>query len=132
MANTRTTIIAALVSDLGGLSGVKLATNRLYTPSQARDHSPYIGVILISEERLREDTTHIRYGAEIDFVLIASDDTVSALVDKVKDYIYDVPSIGTLQIVITGHEEEANVTEDHHSSVRIHTHVTYVATKGAF
>lgn len=132
MANTRKGIIAELVSDLGTLTGIRTATNRLLSPSQAREAAPYIGVILATEEILVEDDTAIRYGTEIDLVMLAPDDDIDELIDLVKTYLYDEPSIGALQIKIIGHEELTNVTEDHYSSARITCHVTYVVTKGAF
>lgn len=132
MANTRQTLIESLVTGLNELSGVRKATNRLYVPSEARKAAPYIGVIIVSEEILVEDATAIRLGADIDLIMIAPDSKIDELVDKVKDYIYDVPSIGALQIKVIGHEEVGYYNEDQHSSVRITLHVTYVATKGAF
>lgn len=132
MANTRKALIASLVAGLGGLTGIRKATNRLYAPSQAREAAPYIGVLVASEEILVEDATAIRFGAEVDLIMLAPDDDIQELTDQVKTYIYDIPSIGALQVKIIGHEEMSMVTEDRYSSVRITLHVTYVATKGAF
>jgi len=132
MANTRKAIINALVTGLDGLSGIRTATNRLLTPSQAREAAPYIGVIAASEDVLVEDSTAIRYAMLVDFILLAPDDDYEELLDKVKTYIYSEPAVGALQLKIIGEEEASMVNEDRYSSIRITVHIIYVSTKGAF
>jgi len=130
--NTRKAVIDALVTGLGGLTGIRTATNRLLTPSQAREAAPYIGVIAASEEVLVEDSSAIRYAILLDFILLAPDDDYEELLDKVKTYVYSDPAIGALQIKIVGEEEASMVNEDRYSSIRITVHVTYVSSKDAF
>ena len=132
MANTRKAVIDALVVGLNELSGVRTATNRLLTPSQAREAAPYIGVIAAGEDILVEDDTAIRYAMLIDLILLAPDNDYEELLDKVKTYVYSEPAVGALQLKIIDTEEASMVNEDGYSSVRITVHIVYVSTKGAF
>lgn len=132
MANTRKAILDALVAGLAGIDGIRRATRDLLPPSRARDLAPYVGVITVTEETLVEDATHVRWGVEVNLILLMSGDAIEEMVDKIKDYIYNGPSIGALQVKMIGQEEVVLINEDEYSSARIVLDVTYVSAKGAF
>ena len=135
MANKKTSVLDALVTQLGNLSVISKATRILLTPAEARKWSPYAGLISGTEEVIVEDATHVRYELDVDIILLRKGRTIELMLDAVKDLLYtDVLAItiGTLQIRIIGQEEVALIDQDAYSSTRIATTITYVATKGAF
>ena len=135
MANTKTGILDALVTQLGNVSGITKATRILLTPSDARKHSPYAGLIAGTEEAIVEDDTHVRYELDVDLILLKKGRDIEELLDEVKDLLYDdtlALTIGVFLVRIIGQEEVALVDADSYSSTRIVITVTYVAMKGAF
>lgn len=132
MANTRKEILDALVTGLAAINGIRNVTRDLLPPSRARDLAPYVGVIATTEEMLVEDATHVRWGVEVNLILLVSGDDIEEMVDKIKDYVYNEPSIGALQVKMIGQEEVVLINEDQYSSARIVLDVTYVSVKGAF
>ena len=135
MPNKKTSILDTLVTELGNVSFVGKATRILLTPSEARKHSPYVGLISGPEEAVVEDTTDIRYELDVDIILLKRGRDIESFLDTIKNKIYDgslATVIGALQIKIIGQEEVALIDADKYSSTRIVTTITYVAQKGAF
>ena len=135
MPNKKTSILDTLVAQLGTVSSVAKSTRILLTPSEARKHSPYIGLISGSEEMIVEDTTDIRYELDVDIILLKRGRDIESFLDTIKNKLYDntlASTIGALQIKIIGQEEVALIDADKYSSTRIVTTITYVAEKGAF
>lgn len=135
MANTKKAILDALVDDLSDLSSIKTATRVLLTPNKARDAVPYVGLISGTEEILVEDTTHIRYGLDMDLLLVTKGDDIEEMIDDIKNYLYDTDtptSIGVKAIQLIGQQPVTLIEQDGFSSSRIVVYVTYVSTKGAF
>jgi len=132
LANTRKTMLDALVAGLAAIDGIRRVTRDLLPPSRARDLAPYIGVIAATEETLVEDATHVRWGVEVSLILLMPGDAIEEMVDKIKDYVYAAPPIGALQTKMIGQEEVVLINEDEYSSTRIVLDVTYVSAKGAF
>ena len=125
-------MLDALVTGLAALDGMRKATRDLLPPSRARNLAPYVGVIATTEETLVEDTTHVRWGMEVNLILLIKGDGIEEMIDKVKDYIYGSPAIGTLQVKVVGQEEVVLINEDEYSSARIVLDVTYVSAKAGF
>ena len=135
MANKKTTILDALVTQLGTISAITTATRILLSPAEARKSTPYAGLIAGSESVVVEDSTHVRYELDVDIILLKRGRDIETMLDAVKDLLYTnslAATIGVLQIRIIGQEEVALVDSDVYSSTHIATTITYVATKGAF
>ncbi|MFA7286914.1 MAG: hypothetical protein WC052_04625 [Patescibacteria group bacterium] len=135
MANTKTTILDNLVTQLETSSSVAKATRILLTPVDARKHSPYVGLIAGPEEVVVEDSTHVRYELDISIILLKKGRDIETMLDAVKNVLYGstlAATIGALQIRVIGQEEVALIDADSYSSTRIVATITYVATKGAF
>lgn len=135
MANTKSTILDNLVTQLNNLSSVQKATRILLTPSEARKWSPYAGLISSTEEVIVEDSTDIRYEVDVSIILLKRGNDIEEFIDAIKDLLYDdtlATTIGAKQIKIIGQEEVALIDSDKYSSTRIATVITYVASKGGF
>jgi hypothetical protein len=135
MDNTKTTILNNLVDELAGITTVAKSTRILLTPNEARQHSPYIGLIAGSEEVVVEDTTDVRYELEVNLILLKRGRDIEVMLDLVKQRLYDstlATTIGALQIKIIGQEEVALIDADKYSSTRIAAIITYVASKASF
>ena len=135
MANKKTSVLDALVTQLAGVSSVAAATRILLTPSNARKNSPYAGLIAGIEEVVVEDATHIRYELDVDLILLKKGRDIEKLLDLVKILLYTdslAATIGAVHIKIIGQEEVALVDADSYSSTRIVITITYVVTKGIF
>jgi hypothetical protein len=135
MAHKKTTMLDALVTQLQALSEVTKATRVLLLPSEARKHAPYVGLISGSEEVVVEDSTHVRYELDLDFLLLKSGRDIESMLDAVKLLLFNsatATAIGALQIRIIGQEEVALVDADKFSSTHIVATVTYVAEKDVF
>ena len=135
MANKKKTILEVLVTQLGNLVDVSKATRILLTPTDARKHSPYVGLIAGTEETIIEDSTHIRYELDVSIILLKRGLEIEEFLDVVKILLYDnslATTIGALQIKIIGQEEVALIDADKYSSTRIATTITYVVEKGVF
>lgn len=135
MPNIKTSILDILVTQLGEVASVGKATRILLTPTEARKHSPYVGLISGPEEVIVEDETDIRYELDVDIILLKRGRDIESFLDTIKNKIYDstlAATIGALQIKIIGQEEVALIDADKYSSTRIVTTITYIAVKGAF
>ncbi len=135
MANKKTSILNALVTQLQATSVVTKATRILLTPADARRNTPYAGIISGTEEVVVEDATHVRYELDIDIILLKNGRDIEKMLDGVKNLLYSASlasDIYALQIRIIGQEEVALIDADKYSSTRIAATITYVATKGAF
>lgn len=135
MANKKTSVLNSLVTELGNLSTVTSSTRILKTPSDARKHSPYVGLIAGAEEVVVEDSTHVRYELDVDMILLKKGRDIETMLDGVKNLLYTsslASTIGALQVRIIGQEEVALLDADTYSSTRIIMTITYVALKGAF
>jgi len=135
MANTKVTILDALIAQINTISTINKATRILLTPSEARKWAPYAGLISSTEEVIVEDATHVRYELDVSLILLTRGQDIEKLLDDVKNLLYDdslADAIGALQIRIIGQEEVALVDADIYSSTRIAMTLTYTAIKGAF
>ena len=135
MANKKTAVLDALVTQLATVSSIAKATRILLQPAETRKQSPYAGLISGTEEAVVEDATDVRYELNVDILLIRKGRDIEELLDEVKDLLYGASiasTIGALQLRIIGQEEVALIDEDSYSSTRIVAIVTYVATKGGF
>jgi len=135
MANTKTTILDNLVEQLATITGIAKSTRILLTPNEARQHSPYIGLIAGSEEAVVEDITDVRYELEVNLILLKKGRDIETMLDDVKQLLYDstlAATIGALQVRIIGQEEVALIDSDVYSSTRIAAIITYVASKAGF
>lgn len=135
MANTRQTILDALVSEIEDLSSVRKATRDLITPEQARGEQPYIGVIASQEVVQAEDATHVLWELAIDlFVVVLGD--LEEVVDELRTLLFDTSTaatIGAKYITMHGMEPVAYVAGmDGYTSVRISVTILYSSEKGAF
>lgn len=131
MANTKETLLDSLVTLLSGISSVT-CTRELKTPQASRDSSPYIGVLASTEEKLVEDSTHVRWGMTVDLILVTTDSLIESFIVSVKDIIEGstLPT-GALQMSLVGQEPVNWITDDAYSSSRIVIDVIYVSTRGA-
>lgn len=135
MANKKTAVLDALVTELATVSSIAKATRILLLPADARKQAPYAGLIAGAEEEVVEDATDVRYELNVDIILLRRGRDIEKLLDEVKDLLYGASiasTIGALQLRIIGQEEVALIDADLYSSTRIVAIVTYVATKGAF
>jgi hypothetical protein len=135
MANKKTAILDALVTQLENVPETATVTRILLTPANARKHSPYIGVISGTEVVVVEDNTNVRYELDVDLILLKRGRDIETFLDGVKNALYSstlAATIGALQVVVVGQEEVALIDADAYSSTHIVLTVTYVATKGAF
>ena len=135
MGNTKTAILDNLVDELAKITKVAKATRILLTPSEARLHSPYIGLIAGAEEVVVEDVTDVRYELEVNLILLKKGRDIEEFLDDVKTCLYDstlAATIGAFQIRIMGQEEVALIDADKYSSTRIAVIITYVASKAGF
>ncbi len=135
MANKKTNVLDALVTQLNNLSEITKTTRILLTPHEARKQSPYAGLISGTEEVIVEDSTHVRYELDVDVILLKRGRDVEEMLDAVKNLLYTdsiAATIGALQVRVVGQEEVALLDADIYSSTRIVITITYVATKGAF
>lgn len=135
MSHKKTEILDKLVEQLSGIPGIVKATRILLTPSEARGHSPYIGLISGTEEVIVEDVIDIRYELEVNLILLKHGRDIEIMLDAVKNLLYDptlASTIGALQIRIIGQEEVALIDADKYSSTRVLIIVTYVTSKSSF
>lgn len=131
MANTKETLMDSLVSLFGTIMSVT-CTRRLKTPQGARSAAPYIGVLASTEEKLVEDTTHIRWGLTVDLILMTQETGIEALIVAVKDIVQGVTMpTGVLQMALVGQEPVNLITDDAYSSSRVVVDVLYVSSRGA-
>jgi hypothetical protein len=131
----KTVILDALVVQIGSLPAVTTATRVLLLPSAARKHSPYAGLISGTEEKIVEDTTHVRYELDVDLILLKKGRDIEEMLASVETLLYAntlATDIGALQVRVIGQEEVALIDVDSFSSTRIVMTITYVAAKGAF
>jgi len=133
MANTKETILDTLVTAMGNLTGVQIATRILELPSDTRLKEPYIGVIGGEEVKLVEDSTEILWSLQVDLIVIKRGTDVEQLVDLIKNAIYTPINLGAAvkHTHVTGTQEVALVKQDKFSSTRLVLDITYVSTKGA-
>lgn len=135
MANTKETMLDALVVQLGAITGVTLATRDLRTPLQQRESEPYIGVIAGSEENIAEDATDVLWELQVDLVMGVMGEDIEDLVDEVREVVFDTSTpttIGAKHIRLESTEEVAVIKEDNYSSTRMILIITYSSEKGAF
>ena len=135
MANKKTSILDALVTQLASLPEVTKATRILLTPAEARKNSPYAGLIAGTEESVVEDDTHVRYELDVDLILLKRGRDIELMLDAVKNLLYDdtlAATTSSMQLRIVGQEEVALIDDDKYSSTRIVITITYAATKEGF
>ena len=133
MANTKQTLLDALVTAIGGLSEVTTATRDLYKPNAARTAQPYAGIIDRAEVVLVDDDTNVLYLLDVDIILLKSGDAIEEMIDAVKDamQVGMAATIGAKQIKFNGSEEVALINADDHSQARMVFEIIYTSTKGA-
>ena len=136
MANTKETMLDALVALLGGITGLTLATRDLHTPIQQRENEPYIGLISAADESiLAEDATHVLWQLQVDLVMGVIGEDIEELIDEVREIIFDTSTpttIGAKHIRLENTGEVAVIKEDDYSSTRMILIITYSSEKGAF
>jgi len=136
MANTKETMLDALVALLGGITGLTLATRDLLTPLQQRESEPYIGLISASDESIMaEDETHVLWEIQVDLVMGVIGEEIEDLIDEVREIIFDTSTpttIGAKHIRLESTGEVAVIKEDDYSSTRMILIITYSSEKGAF
>lgn len=132
MADTKVTILDALVAALLALTGVTTATRNLLKPVEQRASAPYVGVLAGEEEVLVEDSTHLRYLLRVDLILIKFGDDIEGLITEIKNAIYTPISIGALDVHLIRTGEVTLVFADAYSSCRMELEVTYAAAKAGF
>ena len=135
MANTKETMLDALVVQLGAITGVTLATRDLRTPKQQRESEPYIGVIAGDEQNIAEDATHVLWELQVDLVMGVMGEDIEDLVDEIREVVFDTSTpttIGAKHIKLESTEEVAVIKEDNYSSTRMVLTITYSSEKGAF
>ncbi len=133
MANTKQTMIDALVTAIGNLAEVTTATRDLLKPTAARTAAPYAGIIDRAEVVLVDDSTNVLYLLDVDMILLKAGDAIEEMIDAVKDamMVGMAATIGAKQIKYNGSEEVALIQADGHSQVRMVFEIIYVSTKGA-
>lgn len=133
MANTKETILDTLVTAMGNVTGVTIATRELELPSDTRKKEPYIGIIAGEEAILVEDATEILWSLPVDMIVIKRGTDVEQLVDLIKNAIYAPINLGAAvkHTHVVSTQEVAVVTQDKFSSTRLVLDITYVSTKGA-
>lgn len=135
MANTKETMLDALVTELGNITGVNLATRDLLTPKQQRENSPYIGLIAGDELNAAEDATHVMWELQVDLVMGLLSNEIEDMIDEVREVIFDTATpttIGAKHIRLESTDEVAVISEDDYSSTRMILIITYSSEKGAF
>lgn len=134
MANTKLTILNALVTGLAGLSvngdGVT-ATRELLPPDDQRNNAPYVGVVSQSEVRQAEDSTHILYDMQVDLVMVAERGWCEKFIDVVRDYVAGPPSLGQKFLSIEQVQPVSDIRDDAYSETRVTCRVFYSSEKGA-
>lgn len=135
MANTKTSILDALVAQINAMPEVSKATRVLLTPADTRKNAPYVGVLSGPEETVVEDATHVRYELEINLITVYNDRDIEKFIDALKNKLYTASlatTIGAKQVHIIGQDPVNLIDADKYSSVRIMVVITYVATKAGF
>lgn len=135
MANTKTSILNALVTQLKASPAVATATRVLLEPQEARTKTPYVGLISGTETVAVEDATQVRMELDVSIILLKRGRDIEEMLDAVKNVLYSsslASTIGALQVRKVGQEEVALIDADKYSSTRILVVITYVATKGTF
>jgi len=135
MSNKKQTILDALASGLETAGCIKKATRNLLTPAKARDLAPYVGIVSGMEEVLVEDSSDIRYGLDVDLILLRKGDDIEKMIDDVKTYIYTsgtASTIGAKWIGLIGQQPVNLIEADGFSSSRVVLYIIYVASKASF
>ena len=135
MSNTKKTVLESLAASLQALDSVKTATRNLLTPNKARDAVPYVGMIAGTEEVLVEDATDIRYGLDVDLLLVTKGDDIEEMIAEIKGYLYNTSAavnLGVKMIRLIGQQPVTLIEQDGFSSSRIVVYIVYVASKGGF
>ena len=132
---TKETMLDALVTELGDITGVTLATRDLLTPKKQRENAPYIGVIAQDEINLTEDATHVLWELQVDLVMGLIGNEIEDMINEVREIIFDTATpatIGAKHIRLESTDEVAVIAEDDYSSTRMILIITYSSEKGAF
>ena len=133
MANTKKTMLTAMVTALGALSDIGTCTRELLLPTAAREASPYVGVLAAEEVVLVDDGTDVSWSLMTDLVLVCSTDIVEELIDVVKDAMLSgmATTISAEEVRVIGTQAVDYVDTHDHTSSRIVFEIIYTSTKGA-
>lgn len=133
MANTKRDILDDLTAALAATSGINAASRVLLEPTEARASAPYVGVRSAGEIVLVEDSTHIRYQAQVDLLLVQRDGTIEELIDVVRDAMLNgmATTIGAKEVRLLGVSEVSVVNTNDFGSARVQFQIIYASTKGS-
>ena len=133
MANTKQTIIDAMITALGSLSAVNSCTRDIPKPSAQKTAAPFVGVVSYNEVLVVPNSTSDRYACDIELILIVEGDDIEQLVDVVRDAMLHgmAATIGArgiqLKQIYKAHQLEAMS----YSEAIMLFEINYVSTRGA-
>ena len=133
MANTKQTIIDGIATALTALPGVNLATRDHKSPQDNRTYAPYVGIVSMNEAVIVDDGTNIRWGSDLELILMKEGDDIEKMIDIVKDAMLSgmAATVGALEIRLVANFKVAQIEKDPYSSSRMFFELIYVSTKGA-
>lgn len=138
MANTRSSIISALATELTALDEITLATQYILPVDKAEAKQSYVGIVAGEEVKIIEDATDICYNLPIHLFIICEQQyhDVEVLIDTVKNAIHNSAEALTLTnnvqaktVLSTNPVELEEYDSERFSNVQIDLMIRYYVTK---
>ncbi len=133
MANTKQTILDAIVTALDALGDVGTATRDIPTPAAQQTAAPFVGIVSTNEAVIIDDGTNIRWASDLELICVKAGDDIEQLVDTVRDAMLSgmAATVGAKEIRLVAVFKVHQVTAIAYSEARIFFEMIYVSIKGA-
>ncbi len=133
MANTKQTILDAMVVALDALSAVSTATRDIPTPDVQQSSAPFVGVVSMNEAVIVDDGTNIRWGCDLELICVKAGDDIEQLVDVVRDAMLSgmAATVGARSIRLVAVFKVHQVAALAFSEARVFFEMKYISVKGA-